>query len=208
MRQLKNIMILFLSCISNLQFTEASNYIDAGKTLTYSITKDNRTIGEIHIKRSINNDLTEYIFVSHAKANLLFYNIKIYDKMRVTFNKNILQEAQLYRTSNDKVEVNNLTTWNGSYYSFVDKNGQKGFMNNPIYLTTACLYFIEPVNVNLIFSEKFQRMIPIKSIGNMKYVLSLPNGNKTTYSYRNGICSLVEAETDWSDLRLELKTNN
>lgn len=208
MRQLKNITILFLICISNLQFTEASSYIDTEKNLTYTITKNNKTIGEIHIIRSTNNDVTKYFFESNAKANLLFFNINFYDKMSVTFNKNILQEAKLYRTTNNKVKVNNLTTWNGNFYSFFDKNGQNGFINNPILLTTACLYFFEPVNVDSIFSEKFQRMIPIKNAGNKRYVMSLPDGNKTTYSYLNGICSLVEAETDWSVLKFTLKTNS
>jgi hypothetical protein len=204
MRQFKILTTLFLLCISNLRFTEAATYPNNEISLTYTITKNNKAIGDIHIKRSINNDVTEYFFESNAKADILFYNIKFYDRMTVTFNKNILQMAKLYRTTNNKVEVNNLTTWNGRYYSLVDKNGQNGFMNTPILLTTACLYFFEPVNVDFIFSEKFQRMIPIKSVGNKRYVLSLPNGNKTTYSYHSGICSLVEADTDWASLKFKL----
>ncbi|MBK8144344.1 MAG: hypothetical protein IPK62_04725 [Bacteroidetes bacterium] len=70
-----------------------------------------------------------------------------------------------------------------------------------IHLTTANLYFFEPKNVNAIFSEKFEKMIPVKSTGIRKYTLELPNGNKTSYSYENGICSLVEADTDWATLK-------
>ncbi|UPT68117.1 MAG: hypothetical protein M0D57_05515 [Sphingobacteriales bacterium JAD_PAG50586_3] len=192
----------------NFQFAEASSYINNRKNLTYTITKGNEAIGEIHIIKSTNNDVTEYFFESNARVNLLLFNIKFYDKMSVKFNKNILQEAKLYRTTNNKVEVNNLITWNGRFYSCFDKNGHNGFINNPILLTTACLYFYEPVNVNSIFSEKFQRMIPIKNAGNNRYVMYLPNGNKTTYAYLNGICYSVEAETDWANLKFTYKSNS
>ena len=124
--------------------------------------------------------------------------------MKVIFKGNQMLQAQLYRTLNGKVKVNNSATWNGKSYLMTNKDNEPSSLQHLIYLTTANLYYLEPTNIATVFSEKFQKMIPIKHVGNRRYLLDLPNGNKAYYSYTNGICSLVEAETDWASLKFVL----
>ena len=176
------------------------------ESLSYSITKDNKSIGQIHIERKTKNDIIEYFFESNAYVDLIFYDLHVYDKMNVVFKENNLVQAKLFRSTNGIVQVNNRTTWNGTNYSLLDKDGENGFIKEPIPLTTANLYFIEPVKEKFVFSEKFQCMIPIKSIGNNRYQMQLPNGNKATYCYQNGICNMVEAQTDWAVLKFILNS--
>lgn len=173
--------------------------------LNYSIIKDDKTIGNIRVERSLKDDITEYIFESRAKVKIL-YSIEIYDKMGVTFKQNVLQQAKLYRTMNGKLKVNNTATWNGSFYNLSDKDGANGFLKQSIFCSTASLYFNEPGNVKSVFSEKFQKMIPIQKIDSKKYRIDLPNGNSTTYTYSSGICTLVEANTDFANLKFVLTT--
>jgi hypothetical protein len=196
---------LFIYLLSNFV---AENSIDSdASSLVYSIRKGDKVIGDIHVERATKNDITEYIFESNAKVNLL-YSMEVYDKMNVVFKNNNMIQAKLYRTMNGKIKVNNVASWNGNSYSLSNVDGKNGFIKHLIPITTASLYFSEPSNVTSVFSEKFQMMIPIKCIGNKKYMMDLPNGNKVTYSYNNGICNLVEANTDWASLRFVLKTNN
>lgn len=174
--------------------------------LNYSIIKNDKTIGNIRVERSLKDDITEYLFESRAKVKIL-YNIEIYDKMGVTFKQNILQQAKLYRTMNGKLKVNNTATWNGNFYNLSDKDGANGFLQQSIFCSTASLYFSEPGNLKSVFSEKFQKMVPIQKIDSKRYRINLPNGNTTTYTYNSGICTLVEANTDFANLKFVLNTN-
>lgn len=174
--------------------------------LNYSIIKDDKTIGNIRVERSLKDDITEYLFESRAKVKIL-YSIEVYDKMGVTFKQNILQQAKLYRTMNGKLKVNNTAIWNGSFYNLSDKDGANGFLKQSVFCSTASMYFNEPGNVKSVFSEKFQKMVPIQKIDSKKYRIDLPNGNTTTYTYNSGICTLVEANTDFANLKFVLNMN-
>lgn len=174
-----------------------------GEVLSYSVLRDNKTIGHIHINKTITNDITEYFFESNVKLTFIF-SIEVYDRMKVIFKNGQMLQAVLYRTLNGRVKVNNSATWNGQGYTMTNQDHEKNTIKHLINLATANLYYNEPANVNAVFSEKFQKMIPIKHVGNKKYLLDLPNGNKTYYSYCNGVCNLVEAETDWASLKFVL----
>lgn len=173
--------------------------------LNYSIIKDDKTIGTIRVERSLKDHITEYLFESRAQVKIL-YSIEIYDKMNVSFKQNILQQAKLYRTMNGKLKVNNTAIWNGSFYNLSDKDGPNGFLKQSVLYSTASLYFNEPENVKSVFSEKFQKMVPVQKIDARRYRISLPNGNTTTYTYSSGICTLVEASTDFANLKFVLNT--
>ena len=190
-----------------LLFFIGSIYFVHGQCLTYSIKKGDKIIGQIHITRTTKNETTEYVFESNVKLDLFLKNIEVFDKMRALFKGNQMIQAKLYRTLNGRVKVNNTTTWNGKSYRMTNKEGEKSFIQHRIHLTTANIYYYEPKEATSVFSDKFQKMIPIKRQSNNKYLLSLPNGNKVFYSYKNGVCSLVEAETDWATVKFILNTN-
>lgn len=135
---------------SNIATSMAKEY------LNYSIIKDDKTIGNIRVERSLKDDITEYFFESRAKVKVL-YSIEIYDKMGVTFKQNILQQAKLYRTMNGKLKVNNTATWNGSFYHLSDKDGANGFLKQSVFCSTASLYFNEPGNVKSVFQKNFRK---------------------------------------------------
>lgn len=173
------------------------------ESLSYTVWKGEDKIGNINITRTAKNNTTEYFFESNVKLRFLL-SIEVYDRMKVIYKGNQMVHAELYRTLNGKVKVNNTASWNGKVYEMKNMDNEKSTISHPIYITTANLYYNEPKNTTSVFSEKFQKMIPIKNAGDKKYTLMLPGGNKTTYSYANGVCSMVEADTDWATLRFVL----
>lgn len=174
--------------------------------LTYTVIHDKKPVGQINISRTTKQDLTQIRFESTVVVNMLF-TIKVYDKMDVTFKGNQLINSYLYRTLNGKVKVKNYATWDGKSYLQNNKDEDKSTLSQLIHYTTASLYYHEPIGQQEVYSEKFQKMIPIKNVGIKRYLLSLPNGNKVYYSYKNGVCSLVEAETDWANLQFVFKSH-
>jgi hypothetical protein len=174
-----------------------------GEALVYTVMKGDDNVGEFRIDRKKINDITEYTSQSVVKVNMLV-TIKVTDKMKVSYNGNRMEKAELHRTLNGLVRVNNLAIWNGSSYHMTNKDKDVTTLRHLIHYSTASLYFLEPSNIPSVFSENFQKMIAVKFNGNRKYTLELPNGNKTSYTYANGVCTLVEAETDWADIRFVL----
>jgi len=168
--------------------------------LTYTVIHDNKPVGKINIERTVQHDVTQYNFESDVVIKMLL-NIHVYDKMDVVFKGNQLIKSYLYRTLNGRVKVRNLAIWDGSQYKQSDKDDEVTTIHHLIHFTTASLYYNEPANLSSLYSEKFQKMIPVKPAGPKRYRLDLPNGNKVFYSYANGRCSLVEAETDWATLK-------
>lgn len=173
------------------------------EALIYTVMKGDNNVGEFRIDRRTVNNITEYSSQSVVKVNMLV-TIKVTDKMKVSYNGNRMERAELHRTLNGLVRVNNLATWNGTAYHMTNKDKDVTTLRHLIHYSTASLYYLEPSNIPSVFSENFQKMIAVKSVGNRKYTLELPNGNKTSYTYANGVCTLVEAETDWADIRFVL----
>lgn len=189
---------IFFTCLAVVM-----SYTMRSESLHYYIMKSDKQIGNIHIERIVKNNTTEYLFESSVKMNLLL-NLQVYDKMKVVFKGKQMVQADLYRTVNGKVKVDNHAHWNGKHYEMTDMDDNKMVVANNIEIATANLYYTEPVNYKEVFSEKFQKMVPVQLTGNKRYTLSLPNGNKTSYSYANGKCKLVEADTDWASLKFVL----
>lgn len=185
-----------------LCFSLVSIYANS-EALVYTVMKGDKNVGEFRIDRKTVNNVTEYSSQSVVKVNMLV-TIKVTDKMKVSYNGNRMERAELHRTLNGLVRVNNLATWNGSSYHMINKDKDVTTLRHLIHYSTATLYYLEPSNIPSVFSENFQKMIAVKSVGNRKYTLELPNGNKTSYTYANGVCTLVEAETDWADIRFVL----
>ncbi|MEZ5045610.1 MAG: DUF6134 family protein [Chitinophagaceae bacterium] len=173
------------------------------ESLIYTVMKGKDEIGSFRIERTKQNNKTEYASESTVKVNMLF-TISVYDKMNVIYDGNRMKKAFLYRTLNGRVRVKNEANWNGKEYTMTNKDQEPSLLKNYIYHTTASLYYIEPKYITSVFSEKFQKMVPVIPLGANTYSLQLPDGNKTKYTYRNGICSLVEADTDWATIKFVL----
>lgn len=176
------------------------------ETLHYDVVKDNKKVGYFQIGRSMstNNDVV-IRSESTVRVSMLF-TIEVIDKMYAVFRNNVLHTATIYRTLNGNVRVNNLTQWqNGKYALSTKDEKNSGAFTQSIRFTTVSLYFDEPLNLTEVYSEKFQRMVSVKSIGIHKYQLTLPDGNTAKYTYLNGQCSEVEAKTDWAVIKFVFK---
>lgn len=174
------------------------------EVLRYTVMHRDDAVGQLQIERTVSNNETHYRFESNVALQMIM-KIRVYDMMDVTFQGNVLTKAYLYRTLNDKVKVRNLVLWDGTRYKVSDRDNKIKTITHPIYFTTASLYYVEPDQIKHLYSEKFQEMIPVTPAGSNRYRLDLPNGNRVFYSYQNGRCSLVEAQTEWADIRFVLK---
>lgn len=105
----------------------------------------------------------------------------------------ILVSANAKRTSGkDGDNKYSITKRDGKSYS-INHNGERSVLNNTdIIHTVAELYFFEPHHITSIFSELQGAFLPLRSLGDGLYELTLPEGKKNVYKYEKG--TLVQVE--------------
>lgn len=171
--------------------------------LTYSILRNNKCIGKLNVVRDSKNDSTIYLLQSRVEISMLFhFDINTYH--RNVFFKNQLKEYRLVQKVNGSTKESRSAFWAGLEYIMQNGNSLDRKESKIIYYTVASMYYSEPKEINYVFSEFFQQFIVIGKLGAHKYLLNFPNGNKTTYTYGNGVCTEVVAETDWIEVRFKL----
>ena len=54
------------------------------------------------------------------------------------------------------------------------------------------LYFQEPFNKQIVYSDNFQQFLTIEQVDLHRYKIVLPDGNYNYYTFTDGLCSTVE----------------
>jgi len=136
-----------------------------------------------------------YYIVSKVKVWVVI-NVKInYDQSNL-FKNGLLDKAGIIRTVNGSTKVNNNIMRTPAGYVCMKKDGDTVMLKEEIRHTVATLYFAEPVNITRVYSENSLRFLTVKNTGPHIYELTLSDGKKNYYTYKNGQCTKVQAETD------------
>jgi len=160
-------------------------------TLNYKITRNDNVIGWTSISRYADSINTRIVLKSEIKTRFIFqFNISAREE--VTMHRGVITRSAQFRKMNGDVKEDKEMrfTING-YEVYKDSKVQK----LPFFSLRAnilSLYFQEPVTMREVFSDKFQQMIAVQSLGNGLYRLKLPDGNSSIYHYENGVCVKVE----------------
>ena len=172
---------------------------------TYSIYSNNKEIGVSTIEKSHQGNKTFYTLESTAQVDFL-RTFTIYTRIDIIYKGAILHNAQLVRKVNEKERTNKRTLRSAKGYKLFDKgNLQKEHYTYPINKTTVDLFFHPPENIDSLYSENLQQCIPIRKVSENKYALCLPDGNRTYYSYSNGLCTEMNSQTMWGKVTLKLR---
>jgi hypothetical protein len=177
--QICSICILLLC----LNYTQAQDIQS-----TYKILLNGGEIGAMNIHKSSTSDKTEFSLESKAKKRFVI-SFEIYEKHNETFQNNIMTTASMYRQVNGKTKINSQMNFTGTNYQIASGGKTTSISVKPVSWSLLNLYFAEPVNITEAFSDSFQQMLKIESIGNHTYKISLPDGNSNYFYYINGVCT-------------------
>jgi hypothetical protein len=67
------------------------------------------------------------------------------------------------------------------------------------------LYFQEPFNKQVVYSDNFQQFLHVEQIAQHRYKIVLPDGNYNYYTFRDGVCSMVELHHSFYTVYIQLK---
>lgn len=161
----------------------------------YDVIRKGDNVG--FLKASFSNTALGQFFYIESKVKVwVVINIKINYNQSNLYKDGLLQNAVMIRTVNGSTKVSNNILHSPQGYICKNIDGDTVMVKDEIRHTIATLYFREPVNINRVYSENFLSFLAIKSTGPHTYELSLADGKKNYYTYNNGLCTKVQAETD------------
>jgi len=170
-------------CFLSLFFVQ---FLVAQTKLHYNIVSNSYKIGDLYVSKSQNGDETVY----QAKSKT---EIKLFVKVEVSYNLDVIyKNKQLLFSSistylNGKLHTNTTAEKSKNGYILVNNEHQNRLFKEITY-SGVKLYFNEPKNISLVFSEFYNSFNPIKKISNHKYLLTnSENGNTSEYYYQKGI---------------------
>ncbi|MES2773622.1 MAG: DUF6134 family protein [Bacteroidota bacterium] len=161
----------------------------------YDVIRKGDNVGTL--KASVSNTpLGQFYYIESKVKVWVVINIKINYNQTNLFKDGLLQRAAMIRTVNGSTKVSNNIMHSPKGYVCMRMDGDTVMVKDEIRHTIAKLYFTEPLNITRVYSENFLSFLAIKSTGPHTYELTLADGKKNYYTYVNGLCTKVQAETD------------
>ncbi|MEZ2441181.1 DUF6134 family protein [Chitinophaga sp. RCC_12] len=172
-----------------ITFTVAVLFLQVNaQTNTFEVRIANHAVGTIEANRKLAGSAKSIIIKTRIQIMLSKINSDIANE----YNNNVLTNAKVSRVSGKSGEdKQTIIRRNGKEYTII-VNGEKSVIDTEIEECVADLYFIEPRQLNRVFSETLGRFLPVKPLGGGVYELILPEGKKNIFKYENGILKQVE----------------
>ena len=160
--------------------------------LDYYVYLNGKSVGSLKADRNARDGLAHYLIESRADFRFVF-KISTDYTFETTYQNGMLTKASTKNVVNDEVRGTSKVTWNGTHYLVETKEERSVLKSARITYSMVSLYFTEPKLIRQVFSERYAKFLPIRSVGEHRYELDLPDGKKNYYTYANGFCQLVEA---------------
>jgi regulation of enolase protein 1 (concanavalin A-like superfamily) len=161
-------------------------------------------IGTLDFVESISNNSIHFILNSEVKTRFVFtFTVKA--KEESIYKNGILIYSSVYRNFNGKVKINKQTRLDGGVYHISNKGDTSLLKIDPIHYNFHGLYFFEPKQLSIVYSDNYSKYMPIIKMSDNKYKVNLPDGNYNYYYYKDGICEKVEMFTSFYTAQMVLK---
>ncbi|WP_247237412.1 DUF6134 family protein [Telluribacter sp. SYSU D00476] len=198
---MKTLILLFLIMLV------ISKVPAAGQALVYDILLAGRDVGELKIAPAESNSTSESLRVEGAINTFLYDVVYVGENL---FEKGILKTSLSTQEVNGRMKEKTKTIQTQGSYQVVfadakDTRTKPPQLPHPINHTVTSLYYREPVNFRHVYSERFGKMCPVRKVAAGLYEVTMPDGKKATYHYRQGQCHKVESEIVGIGLQFKLR---
>lgn len=166
------------------------------QTLFYDIKLGNRKIGEMKITSSHNGEDRQIKMESSFKTLMIsgkcaasneFEGDQLKSAVSNTYSNNDLKEGT--HTSNVRDSIYKVRFGGSERKGAAEKK-----VARKIESTILSMYFEKPANQNEIYSERFGQNVPVKAVNNATYVVTTPDGRKSTYIYDSTYCREITSK--------------
>src|SRR5688500_6563412 len=152
----------------------------------FHIYKGDEKIGNIHVDRREQGDLVRYHMDSYSEFSVLWTQEIRTSVVTEYFNGKISYCHSSFKV-NDSIRDSSYMKLVGAGADCYVHPDRASDCKSGDDLTTARMYFEEPINASMIYVESVLTDCPLVRSGPGNYVLTFPNDTQNTYSYRNGV---------------------
>jgi len=163
------------------------------KNLAYTVKKNGNKIGHLCVKEIKQGTTVSLKMQSDIKTSfVLTFSARGIEEAK--FDSGILVYSSVYQKLNGNEKINKQIRFVNDAY-VISNNGKEEILlsNIKIYYNLVCIYGHEPVTATMIFSDKYQRFLPIQKIGDHHYQIQFPDG-ANDYWFENGVCKKIEVD--------------
>ena len=172
---------------------DRTNTLDLLKkeTISFNVLRKNSSVGYITLeKKEIGNKV--FITATSEVNTKFILNFKASGLDKSIYQDNLLIYSSQFRKINNKVKVNQSISFSNGKYFFRENEKEQELNIDSIELNIIPLFFSEPRNIKQVYSDKFRQMVNVDCVGENIYRVALPNGEQSTYFYKNGKCEIID----------------
>lgn len=173
------------------------------KKLDYQVIRNGTRIGNLAIHESRVGDKIKFKLISEIQTRIII-RITAKGTEDAEYEKGILLSSRFTQTVNGKEKINKQTTHKGSHYLVNNKGKETRINQVSIGYNMVCLYTMEPLNRNLIYSDKYSSFLAVIKVKDHHYRIKFPDGNYNEYFYENGTCKSIKVESNLYSITMEL----
>jgi hypothetical protein len=180
-----------------------------GQNNFYDVIVAGRTIGSLKVFGN-EADSDREVQRMESDFKILFYSGKFSSNASFVEGRLVsaVSEHEVNGDVKEKTHTKSVPKSSSYTVTFSGEDGEKKKnteLNEPILNTVTSLYYKEPANVTEVYSERYGQMCAVKKISDGTYVVNLPDGKQSTYTYKNGLCR--EVKTDLAGFKLRIVLN-
>jgi hypothetical protein len=174
------------------------------KKSAYIVYRNGSKVGDIQFTQNTAGNRTTLTLVSELETQIIF-TITAKAREESIYDSGILTWSSVYRKMNGSEKENKKTKANGNGY-VIFRNNKSVILNSyPIRHNMLSMYAAEPVEVNQVYSDVYEKFLDVKRTGNHLYKIVMPDGNSNSYHYENGLLSKLEVSTTFYSASICLK---
>ena len=167
----------------------------------FSIHLAGKEIGNVHARLVKSDNTHTYEVFSDVNFKVLWKEYNRKTNNQVVYQDNMLMSSYNSVYMNEEMEDSSaIRQHQHQYHCYRYPEEKVDIPNKMVEFSTVKLYFIEPVGINSIYSERFLAYCPIELVEEHKYKLLLPNGKENVYTYANNRLVEVFVDRSWFNL--------
>ncbi|MDQ3395635.1 MAG: hypothetical protein M3512_16225 [Bacteroidota bacterium] len=174
--------------------------------LTYEILWKEDSIGFLKAeKKPVKNFM---VYTMHSDVAVKFIaKVEMTYRFENIFSNGVLVKGTATNFVNNKKKSSTVIKWDGTKYTILVDDKEVPAPKRPIKNTLTSLYYSEPIGLTEVFSERFGEFCSINEVSPHRYELTMPNGKKNYYTYKDNICLKVEVSHSLASFDFKLVKN-
>jgi hypothetical protein len=176
------------------------------RSLNYQILRNGNKVGTLRFSESTTGNMDYLKMESDVKTRFIF-TFTAHASEEAVYYKGVLLHSSIYRKLNGNEKVNKQHQADNRQYIIHTGKNSGITKNYPITYNMLSLYSREPENIPDVYSDNFERFVPIAKTAAHTYKVTLPDGNYNYYYYKNGMLTLVEVHHSLYSANIVLTSN-